>query len=167
VRAVADAGHPTALTCVDPAPRATLPRGVRHERRLYAEADVALIEALEPGDILFIDSSHVAVPGSDVDRLVLDALPRLQAGVLVHVHDICLPDAYPEAWAWRGYNEQLLVGALLLGSAFELVFSSWWVATRRPEALRHGVLAELPLVPGAFETSLWLRKLTGPVAAPA
>ena len=76
------------------------------------------------GDILFIDSSHIAMPGTDVDRLFLDVLPRLAGGTLVHIHDITLPDAYPEIWDWRGYNEQMLVGALLQGGGYELVFAS-------------------------------------------
>src|SRR5215207_1038846 len=108
--------------------------------------------------MVFIDSSHVAMPGTDVDRLFLDGIPRLRGGILVHVHDVFLPDRYPQNWAWRGYNEQLLVGALLQGDAFEIVFSSHWVATRRPDWLRQGVLGKLALPPGAFETSLWMRK---------
>jgi hypothetical protein len=95
------------------------------------------------------------MPGTDVDRLFLDVLPRLPAGVLLHVHDVFLPDGYPPQWAWRGYNEQLLVAALLQG-AYDLVFASRYVAAHRPEWL--GPVARLPLRPGAFETSLWLRK---------
>ena len=83
-----------------------------------------MFEALEAGDILFIDSSHIAMPGTDVDRLFLDVLPRLAGGTLVHIHDIALPYAYPKIWAWRGYNEQLLAGALLQGGGYELVFAS-------------------------------------------
>ena len=56
-----------------------------------------MFEELGAGDILFIDSSHIAMPGTDVDRLFLDVLPRLPSGVLVHVHDILLPDAYPRS----------------------------------------------------------------------
>ena len=157
--AVRDGGLPTQILVIDPAPRASLDAlNIRHERRLFGPADSSLCEDLEPGDILFVDSSHVAMPGTDVDRLFLDALPRLAAGVLVHVHDVFLPDGYPESWACRGYNEQLLVGALIQGGGYDLVFASWYVATRRSEWLRRGVLAGLPLPPGAFETSLWLRK---------
>ena len=96
------------------------------------------------------------MPGTDVDRIVLDLLPRCPPGVLVHIHDVFLPDPYPPEWAWRGYNEQLLVGALLQGGAFELVFASGYVAAYRPDWL--GPVARLPLLEGAYETSLWLRK---------
>ena len=39
-------------------------------------------------DILFIDSTHAVKPGSEVNRLILDILPRLKSGVCVHFHDI-------------------------------------------------------------------------------
>jgi hypothetical protein len=158
-RAVADGGLVTEIVCIDPAPRAALAGlPVRHRPELLATADPSRFSALAAGDILFIDSSHVAMPGSDVDRLFLDVLPRLASGVLIHVHDIFLPDAYPAAWDWRGYNEQLLVGALIQGGAYEIVFASRYVATRMPELIDGSVVARLPLLPDARDTSLWLRK---------
>lgn len=157
-RAIADGGLGTRLTCIDPKPRADIAAlNVDHRATTLEDADPALFAELKAGDILFIDSSHVAMPGSDVDQLFLDILPALPAGVIVHVHDIFLPDAYPVRWLWRGYNEQLLVGALLQGRGFELLFSSRWVATRAAGRLA-GILAEVPLKSGAFETSVWLRK---------
>jgi predicted O-methyltransferase YrrM len=156
-RAVEDGGLATEIACIDPAPRAALEGlSVRHEPRLLGEADPGLFARLGPGDVLFVDSSHVAMPGTDVDRLFLDLLPGLARGVLVHMHDVFLPDPYPPEWAWRGYNEQLLAGALLQGGAYELVFASRYLAAHRPELL--AALAGLPLLPGAYETSLWLRK---------
>jgi predicted O-methyltransferase YrrM len=157
-RAVADGGLPTAITCIDPAPRAAIAAlHLTQFPAVLAEADPAVFAALGPGDVLFIDSSHIAMPGTDVDRLVLDVLPRLPAGVLLHVHDILLPDAYPPAWAWRGYNEQTVVGALLGGGGWEILFASHYAATRlAPEVT--AAVGDLPLVPGACETSLWLRK---------
>lgn len=158
-RAVEDAGLPTRITCIDPAPRAALAKlKVEHKPVLLRDADPGLFETLGAGDILFIDSSHIAMPGTDVDKLFLDTLPRLGPGALVHIHDITLPYAYPGAWDWRGYNEQLLVGALLQGKGFELVFSSHFIVRDVPAVFTKGILSEIPLVPGAHETSLWLRK---------
>jgi predicted O-methyltransferase YrrM len=159
-QAVRDGGLSTRITCIDPAPRATLRKlEVEHRQALLRDADPAVFEALEAGDILFIDSSHIAMPGTDVDRLFLDVMPRLAGGTLIHVHDITLPYAYPEVWEWRGYNEQLLTGALLQGGGYELVFASHAVVRDNGFALSQGILSELPLIPGAHETSLWLRKL--------
>jgi predicted O-methyltransferase YrrM len=158
-RAVDDAGLPTRITCVDPAPRATLSDvSVEHLPRLFDDVDSDIFAALDAGDILFIDSSHIAMPGTDVDRLFLDVLPRLASGVLVHVHDVTLPFAYPPVWAWRGYNEQLVVGALLQGGGYELVFASHYVARVMEATLASGVIGSLPLRAGAHETSLWLMK---------
>jgi hypothetical protein len=155
--AVRDGDLGTEIACIDPAPRADIAAlGVRAIPALLRDAPPEPFAALSAGDVLFVDSSHVAMPGTDVDRLFLDLLPRLPAGILVHVHDVFLPDAYPPKWAWRGYNEQLLVAALLQGGAFGLVFASRYVATRRPEWL--GPVARLPLQEGACEASLWLAK---------
>lgn len=157
-RAVTDGGLATAITCIDPAPRARLDGlGVRHLPVLLRDADPGVFAGLRADDILFIDSSHVAMPGTDVDRLVLDVLPRLAAGVLIHIHDVFLPDDYPVAWRWRGYNEQLAVGALLQGGGFALEFASHYVAAHAPH-LMGDALEGLPLLPNALETSLWLRK---------
>ncbi|MDB5558410.1 MAG: class SAM-dependent methyltransferase, partial [Enterovirga sp.] len=158
-RAVQDGGLSTEIVAIDPAPRASLAAlGVRHVPALLDDADPDLFARLGPGDILFVDSSHVAMPGSDVDRVVGDLLPRLPAGALVHVHDILLPDAYPPEWAWRAYNEATVVAALIGSGGFELLFSSHWVASRHPGWLACGVMGQLPLLPGARESSLWLRK---------
>jgi hypothetical protein len=77
-------------------------------------------------DVLFIDSSHVAKTGSDVNFLYFDVLPRLAKGVNVHVHDIFLPHDYPRHWVVdekRSWNEQYLLRALLMySSAFQVVF---------------------------------------------
>lgn len=158
-RAIRDAGASTELVCVDPAPRARLDGlPVRHVPLLLQDADPALFEGLGAGDVLFIDSSHVAMPGSDVDLLLNGVLPRLAAGALVHLHDVFLPDPYPEEWAWRGYNEQVAVGCLLQGGAFEVVFASRYLVTQRAERVAASPLAELPLLAGVLESSLWLEK---------
>lgn len=79
--------------------------------------DVSLdtFEALEPNDILFIDSTHVARAGSDVNHLFHEVLPRLRPGVLVHLHDIFYPFEYPLRWLEQGraWNEAYLLRAYL------------------------------------------------------
>ena len=157
-QAIADGDLDTAMTCVDPRPRAPLAGlPLRHIARTFDDADVEAASGFEAGDILFVDSSHVIEPGNEVDRVVLDVLPRLAAGVVVHFHDIFLPDGYPLAWQRRRYNEQTAVGALLGGGGYDLLFASHYVATRT--GLLAGTLVEeLPLAPHAPEGSLWLRK---------
>jgi hypothetical protein len=112
---------------------------------------------LQPGDMLFVDSSHVLMPGTDVDWLLNRILPRLAAGVLVHFHDVFLPDPYPAGWAWRGYNEQQALAPLLHSGAYECRFASHYARTRLPDRLERGVLARLPRH-AAPDSSLWLQK---------
>ncbi|WP_222183653.1 class I SAM-dependent methyltransferase [Geminicoccus harenae] len=157
-RAIRDAASGTELHCIDPEPRAdirALPL-VHHPCRFEEMAVTEIAALLGPGDLLFVDSSHLLLPGGDVDRIVNDLLPRLPPGVLLHVHDIFLPDPYPEHWAWRGYAEQSLIAALLHGGGWRLLWSSHWLATRRQERVAAGPLAALSLRDGVPETSLWL-----------
>jgi hypothetical protein len=159
-RAVTDGALDTEIVAVDPAPRAALPPSVRHVPRLMQEvADLAA--ELVSGDVLFIDSSHVLMPGTDVDLLFGEILPVVPGGALVHIHDVTLPDPYPEEWAWRGYNEQGVVAALLGTGAYEALFASHFAATRLNDLVERSIAGGLPLLPGAKETSLWLRKRTG------
>jgi predicted O-methyltransferase YrrM len=158
-RAVRDGACVTTITCIDPAPRAALQGlSVAHLACDLQSAPLEIFAELSPGDILFIDSSHVAMPGSDVDLLFNLILPELPSGTLLHIHDTFLPDPYPEAWAWRGYNEQLLTAAWISGGGIEPVFSSRYVTSRMPEALAASPIGGIPLLPGAYECSFWARR---------
>ncbi|HYD98304.1 MAG TPA: class I SAM-dependent methyltransferase [Alphaproteobacteria bacterium] len=157
-RAVIDGGFDCDFTAIDPQPRADIARlPVRHIQMAVQNAPQAIFATLEAGDVLFIDSSHVLMPGTDVDLLFGTVLPALPPGVLVHIHDIFLPDDYPAAWTWRGYNEQQGVFGLLAGGWAPL-WSSRYVATRMAAEVAASRAGELPLTPGAWETSLWLRR---------
>ncbi len=159
-RAVADGGMATRFTAIDPAPRAALAGlGVEIVRETVQRAATAPFEGLAAGDMLFIDSSHILMPGSDVDFLMNRVMPALPAGVVVHIHDIFLPDDYPRSWAWRGYNEQLAVAALLSGGGYRPLFASRYAVTRMAEAVAASAAGGLPIIAGALESSLWLEKL--------
>ncbi len=157
-QAIADGGFSCAVTAIDPAPRAAidaLPINVIRQPVQQVPGD--LFGQLNAGDVLFIDSSHILMPGTDVDHLFSRVLPRLPGGVFVHIHDVFLPDDYPAAWRWRGYNEQLAVAALLQGGRFLPLWASHYVVTRMKDAVAGSILARLPLPNGAIESSLWLR----------
>jgi hypothetical protein len=82
--------------------------------------------SLGAGDLLFIDSSHVAKTGSDLLFLMFEVLPRLSNGVFVHFHDCFWPFEYPESWAVsqnRSWNELYLLRAFLMyNRMFDVVF---------------------------------------------
>jgi Methyltransferase domain len=95
-RAALDAGSGTRITAIDPHPRASvtgLPIDlIQATVQRVGETPFADLAA---GDVLSWDGSHVLMPGTDVDFMLTTVLPRLPAGVLVHIHDVFLPDGYP------------------------------------------------------------------------
>jgi hypothetical protein len=95
---------------------------------------------LAAGDFLFIDSSHVSKIGSDVNFLLLEILPRLQKGVIVHVHDVFWPFEYPKPWLdeGRSWNEiYLLRGILANSSRYRILFFNSYIAKQHPDALKN------------------------------
>ncbi len=158
-RAVADGQLGTEIVAVDPAPRADI-AGLPAVRVVPRRLDQARgeLSAIGPGDVLFVDSSHILMPGSDVDIVLNQAIPELPSGALLHLHDIFLPDPYPADWGWRGYNEQCGVAPLLHGGGFQLLFASRYVALRLADDVARSFVGSIPLPAGAFEASLWLRK---------
>jgi hypothetical protein len=74
---------------------------------------------LQEKDFLFIDSSHAVKPGSDVNYLILEVLPRLSPGVVVHFHDIYLPYDYSPAvlQTFLHWMETSLLRAFLIGNS--------------------------------------------------
>lgn len=116
------------LTTIEPFPSAAL-RGITHliSERIQ-DVDLDLFLSLRDGDILFLDSSHVVSVGSDVVREYLEILPRLQPGVIVHVHDIFLPSDYPRDAVLSNlcfWSEQYLLQAFLtFNPHFEVLWAS-------------------------------------------
>ena len=162
------------ITCIDPYPRALLERGIEGVSRLIKtkvqEVDLAEFARLRAGDVLFIDSSHVAKTGSDVNFLYFEVLPHLPAGVHVHIHDVFLPREYPREWVLddnRSWNEQYLVRALLMYSTqFAVEFGTSYAFQRYPELVRDALA--LPSGSAYGGGSLWIRTLhDGAVTSPA
>lgn len=104
-------------TCIEPYEAAWLEQaGFKVLRQKVEEVDRAFFQELEPGDLLFIDSSHTIRPQGDVLALYLEILPTLKPGVYVHIHDIFTPRYYPNGyllermWMW---NEQYVLESFL------------------------------------------------------
>ncbi len=121
--------------------------------------DVALdrFDALDAGDVLFIDSTHVAKVGSDVNHLYFRVVPRVRSGVVVHVHDVFPGFEYPPEWhrERRVWTEIYLLRSFLqFNEAFEVLL---WVplllALDTPRVL--AVAPEIERNPGG---SIWLRR---------
>ena len=99
LKAARASGFTPEIRCVEPYPTPFLIEAHRRgEIELVAEPaqTVALETLTDLGDhgFLFVDSTHTVKPGSEVNRLILEALPRLRPGTWVHFHDIYLPYDY-------------------------------------------------------------------------
>jgi hypothetical protein len=153
------------VTCVEPYPRPFLTQRIEGLSRLIERKvqDVPLDEftRLGAGDVLFIDSSHVAKTGSDVNRIYFDVLPSLAPGVHIHIHDIFLPHEYPQPWVIdenRSWNEQYLVRALLMYSdGFRIEFGANYALYAFPELVARALAHPKGHAFGGG--SLWLTKL--------
>jgi Methyltransferase domain len=129
-------------------------RVVIHEQPVQT-VSMKSFQELERNDILFIDSTHVYKPGSDVQYLINVVLPRLADGVLVHVHDMFFPFEYPSAWILEGrnWNELYMMRSLLQDSCRYAIrfWNHYLAATHHSEAI--AAIPELGINPGG---GLWL-----------
>jgi predicted O-methyltransferase YrrM len=148
------------LVSVEPYPNADLRRGVPGLARLIPSRiqDVPLADITD-ADLLFIDSSHVVRTGGDVTHELLEIVPRLKSGALVHWHDILLPGEYWKDWVRDRrifWSEQYLLHAFLLfNSAFEIVWASRYMHMRHADAIE-GVFPYF--APDHRITSFWVRR---------
>ena len=113
---------------------------------------------LESGDMLFIDSSHVAKVGGDVNHLLFNVLPALPAGVFIHVHDIFYPFEYLKNWVEEGraWNETYMLRAFLqYNTSFSIeLFTSYLWMFHRPLFKVHPFLD----ADQGSRGSIWLKK---------
>ncbi len=162
-------GDAVRIDCVEPYPRPFL-----HDPAIGVELRVDPAQAvpleffsgLAAGDILFIDSSHVSKTGSDVNHIFFEILPRLADGVMIHVHDIFLPQEYPKEWVFAGrrsWNEQYLLRALLMDSTDYRVLYAVHYANLH-FAGRLDTLIDNSVLPQRAGSSFWLLKGTDRIA---
>ncbi|PWT82887.1 MAG: hypothetical protein C5B57_07910, partial [Blastocatellia bacterium] len=135
------------------------PEWTRH-RTILQRAPMELFDRLQDGDVLFYDGSHCAKTASDVTWLFFRILPSLRGGVLVHFHDIFLPDDYPEEWLLeRGqtWNEQYLLQAFLMhNTAYRIVIANRYLFSQDAPKLENLYKGVQP----AFGCSLWMQKVS-------
>ena len=159
----------TRFTFIDPEPERA--RGLLRSDDLASvitgtvkEIPLETFTELEPGDVLFIDSSHISRAGSDVNWLYFEVLSRLAPGVFVHVHDVFWPFDYPAAylerkWAW---NEAYLLWAMLTFSdGLEIVLFPGFLEERHAGELAQaspGAMERPPNWPTLRGMSIWLRR---------
>ena len=162
----------SALICIEPFPQEFLKQGFPGLNRLIEkkveDIDLEFFSELHSGDVLFIDSSHTVKIGGDVNYLFLEVLPRLEPGVIVHIHDIFLPFDYRRDWVlgkFRFWAEQYLLQAFLaFNSEFEVLMANNYVAHEYLDDLK-AAFPSLEKLKAAFPNSVgwgggsfWMRR---------
>lgn len=163
-KAIRDENCKTHFTCIEPFLPAYLeptPSGVSEViETALQQVPISRFKELDAGDILFIDSTHVVRYDSDVVYEILEILPSLKPGVIIHVHDIFLPDDYPEEWLQQHrffWNEQYMLQAFLsMNPFFKIEIPVHAVKSILSDETNNIVP---PSTSGAFTTSLWMRKV--------
>ncbi len=129
---------PVEHTCIEPYPRGPLPG--RHIQKPVQDVELDVFSALDRGDVLFIDSTHVAKVGSDVLDQFFRIIPALRPGVLIHFHDIFLPFEYNERYLCEKryyWNEQYVLGAFLLNNnQSRVLLPTQYLHRNRPDAMK-------------------------------
>jgi hypothetical protein len=101
--------------------------------------------------------------GGDVNYLFLEVMPRLKAGVIVHVHDIFFPFEYRRDWVleeFRFWTEQYLLKAFLIfNPEFEVLMANSYLNHYHLPDLK----AAFPHLRRWIGGSFWMRRKTQPV----
>ena len=121
------------------------------------QVELGLFAGLGAGDVLFVDSTHVARTGSDVVRIVHEILPAVAPGVVIHLHDHFPGFEYPGPWVHEGrsWNEQYLTRAFLqFNESFEILLWPALLAELDPARFSSGV----PQRHNGYG-NLWLRRV--------
>lgn len=160
-QAIRDGGLCTRLVSIDPRPRTSVLGYAdeiwQHEvQRVPAEQ---LADELTKDDVLFIDSSHSVAVGNDCVYELLQLLPKLRSGVIVHVHDVSLPWDYP--WTWLSqepsvatWSEQYLLQALLMfTSRFQVLWPGYFIQQTNDDTFD----TWFPQRAGRDASSFWMR----------
>jgi hypothetical protein len=160
-----DANYKCQHICIEPyeMPWLNTVEGIEVLRQKVEETDTSLFRQLDANDILFIDSSHVIRPQSDVLMEYLEILPILNVGVLIHIHDIFTPYDYLNHWLideMKLWNEQYLLEAFLsCNPQFEIILALNFLSHKHPIKLAD----KFPMLRGNVEQaeprSIWIQKV--------
>lgn len=157
-------GVQTQHLAYDPFPRPQIlgeepPPPTRFEPISATDVPLDAFAQLGAGDILFVDTTHTVKLGSDVNYIVLDVLPTLAPGVIVHFHDVFLPWEYPREWfeemQYYWAEQYLLQAFLAFNDEFEVQIPAAAIAQEFPQRLAAVVPS---FVPGQRPGAIWLKR---------
>ena len=155
-----ESGKDAQITSIEPYPSQPLRSlGVDLIVKPVQTVNISTFEELEKDDLLFIDSTHTFKPGGDVNFLILEVLPCLKPGVVVHIHDIFLPYDYQRdvLQTFMHWSETSLLRAFLVNNSnARIFFSMSMLHYERADALKR---AFPDYVPQASEDGLKVGRL--------
>lgn len=180
------AGYEPEVVCVDPYPTSFLREASRAGSitliaRPAQDVELEVLTGLGDGGMLFVDSTHTVKPGSEVNRIIFEALPRLPAGSWVHFHDILWPYDHrrnvlvDDLFFW---NESVLLLAYVTGNPrFSIAISLSMLHYQARDELRAALPRYSPLPDrdglaprsgdGHFPSSTYLRVTSAPSPRPS
>jgi hypothetical protein len=165
-------GFPLRITCIEPHPYDklfTIP-GIEISSTEVQNLDCSFFQnRLNNNDILFIDSSHILKIDGDVQFLILEVLPSLKKGVLIHIHDIPFPYNFPyppELWifdrSWPFFwNEAMILQSFLcFNNKFKIIMSLPLIRYFEEKFLQENIsiYESVEQNPNTF-SSIWLQKI--------
>lgn len=158
----AEEGHNYEFTTIDPYPPPWLKIDTSYMQLVAKKVEdihKSFFDTLSENDMLFIDSSHTVKIGGDVNFLVLEVLPRLKKGAIVHIHDIQFPYEYPPIYALENHQfwqEQYLVQAFLMyNSSFRILWCASYMHHKYPNLMAK---CFSPYPKSRVPTSLYIQK---------
>lgn len=159
----AEDGVATEHIAYDPYPRELIfggappPSPTRFHPLSANDVPLDVFRDLRAGDVLFVDTTHTVKLGSDVNYIVLDVLPALAPGVIIHFHDIFMPWEYPRRWfetmQYYWAEQYLLQAFLAFNEEFEVILPAQALAREHGDRLA----AVIPSFgPGVSPAAFWL-----------
>lgn len=151
------------LICIEPYPQPFMQKLFPGLSKVIAKKveDIPMdfFSQLKKDDILFIDSSHTVKTGGDVNYLFLEVLPRLNKGVVIHIHDIFFPFDYPKDWILKDHRlwaEQYLLQAFLMfNGSFQILYSNSYMGYKHLKDVKN-TFPKSPFYKGG---SIWIQKV--------
>lgn len=165
-------GYPSQITCIEPYPLKalyTISSNIAIIKKEVQDIEASFFAQLEPGDILFIDSSHILKIDGDVPYLYLEVIPRLKKGVIIHIHDIPFPFNVPfppKYWIFNRtwpvfWNEAMLLQAFLShNDAYRILLSPPLVRFYDENFLRSNMPGYEPISQNTDTfSSIWIERI--------
>ena len=158
----------TTYTIIDPYPSSLIKENkIKSITTLLEEKaeniDLEYFRNLSENDILFVDSSHMVRTGSDVNFAILEVLPILKTGVIIHFHDIPMPFEYNKVYFTNPnfrvfWTESYLLQAFLINNdKVEVLSALKYLMTEHVELFSKTFNNYNPIKHKLISESFWIR----------